>query len=66
MRLLRGVASCICAGVSAADSSSGRMPEQVRAMFHDIVREHGGLDAEQAERYVRSLEIERRWQEECW
>lgn len=42
------------------------MPEQVRAMFHDIVREHGGLDAEQAERYVRSLEIERRWQEECW
>lgn len=46
--------------------SSGRMPEQVRAAFQELAQTHGGLDAEQAERYMRALERDRRWQEECW
>ena len=46
--------------------TSGRMPEQVRAAFQELAQTHGGLDAEQAERYMRALEGNRRWQEECW
>lgn len=42
------------------------MPEQVRKAMVDIFRIHGRMDSDQAERYLSTLEIERRWQEECW
>lgn len=42
------------------------MPEQVRRAMIDIFQEHGHMDEGQAERYLSTLEIEHRWQEECW
>ncbi|CBQ70158.1 related to NADPH-dependent FMN and FAD containing oxidoreductase (NR1) [Sporisorium reilianum SRZ2] len=46
--------------------ASGRMPEQVRAAFETLARTCGGMDEEQARRFLDSLERARRWQEECW
>jgi probable NADPH reductase TAH18 len=42
------------------------MPEQVRATMLDIFQTHGHMEADQAARFLASLESERRWQEECW
>ncbi|EPQ27089.1 uncharacterized protein PFL1_05373 [Pseudozyma flocculosa PF-1] len=46
--------------------SSGKMPEQVRDAFEGVCREHGGMDDDQARRFVDALEMRGRWQEECW
>ncbi|CAD6918227.1 unnamed protein product [Tilletia controversa] len=46
--------------------SSGKMPEAVREAVKAAVREHGGMDEGQAERYLEGLEGKGRWQEECW
>lgn len=46
--------------------ASGKMPEQVRAAVEGLGRVCGGMDKEQAKRWVDGLERQRRWQEECW
>lgn len=46
--------------------ASGKMPEQVRGAFEGLAEKWGGMDAEQAKRFLDSLERQRRWQEECW
>ena len=46
--------------------SSGKMPEGVRAAVEDACVAHGGMDKEQAQRYVNQMEASGRWQEECW
>ncbi|SNX87458.1 related to NADPH-dependent FMN and FAD containing oxidoreductase (NR1) [Melanopsichium pennsylvanicum] len=46
--------------------ASGKMPEQVRAAFEDMAMKWGGMDEDQARRFLDSLERQRRWQEECW
>lgn len=46
--------------------ASGKMPEQVRGAFESIARSQGGMDEEQAKRFMDALERQRRWQEECW
>ncbi|WFD18253.1 NAPDH-dependent diflavin reductase [Malassezia caprae] len=53
-------------GVAYLCGSSGKMPEQVRDAILAVFQEHGGMDAEQAARFFAALEVERRWQEECW
>lgn len=58
--LLRGAWFYIC-------GSSGKMPEQVRQTVIEIVRVHGGLEEDQATRFVlERLENAGRWREECW
>ncbi|CDS81975.1 related to NADPH-dependent FMN and FAD containing oxidoreductase (NR1) [Sporisorium scitamineum] len=46
--------------------ASGKMPEQVRGAFEKLAQMCGGMDADQAKRFLDSLERQRRWQEECW
>ncbi|KAL9934880.1 hypothetical protein V8E36_005956 [Tilletia maclaganii] len=46
--------------------SSGKMPEAVREAVKKAVMEHGGMDVDLAERYLDGLEVQGRWQEECW
>ena len=46
--------------------ASGKMPEQVRAAFEELARTQGGMDAEQAKRWMDGMERAKRWQEECW
>jgi len=53
-------------GVAYLCGSSGKMPEQVRDALLAVFQEHGAMDAEQAARFFAALEVERRWQEECW
>ncbi|PWN26665.1 riboflavin synthase domain-like protein [Jaminaea rosea] len=58
--LLEGAWVYIC-------GSSGKMPEGVREAVLDIAEEHGGLERDQAERFVSErLEAGGRWREECW
>lgn len=58
--LLRGAWVYIC-------GSSGKMPEAVRGTFASIIEEHGGLERDQAERFIlERLENAGRWREECW
>ncbi|SPO29171.1 related to NADPH-dependent FMN and FAD containing oxidoreductase (NR1) [Ustilago trichophora] len=46
--------------------ASGKMPEQVRGAFEELAQMWGGMDGDQAKRFLDSLERQRRWQEECW
>ncbi len=46
--------------------ASGKMPEQVRGAFESLAQQHGGMDDDQAKRFLDALERNRRWQEECW
>ncbi|TKY88022.1 hypothetical protein EX895_003118 [Sporisorium graminicola] len=46
--------------------ASGKMPEQVRGAFERLAQMCGGMDEDQATRFLDSLERQRRWQEECW
>ncbi|CAO1625661.1 unnamed protein product [Parajaminaea phylloscopi] len=58
--LLRGAWVYIC-------GSSGKMPEGIRAAFASIIESEGGLDRDQAERFIlERLENAGRWREECW
>lgn len=58
--LLEGAWIYIC-------GSSGKMPEGVRNAILDIAVTHGGLERDQAERFVTErLEAAGRWKEECW
>lgn len=58
--LLRGAWIYIC-------GSSSKMPESVRSAFVAIIEEEGGLERDQAERFITErLENAGRWKEECW
>lgn len=46
--------------------ASGKMPEQVRGAFEKVAQKQGGMDEDQAKRFMDSLERQKRWQEECW
>ncbi|KAJ1814333.1 NAPDH-dependent diflavin reductase [Coemansia sp. RSA 2598] len=43
-----------------------QMPQDVRQAFVAVVSERGGLDAEDADAYVRKMQRCGRYQEECW
>lgn len=46
--------------------SSGNMPQQVRRAFERLVGEFGGLEEDQAVRFLDRIETAGRWREECW
>lgn len=46
--------------------ASGKMPEQVKGAFEKIAQQYGGMDEDQAKRFLDALERQKRWQEECW
>jgi sulfite reductase alpha subunit-like flavoprotein len=46
--------------------SAAKMPVEVFGALQDVVREHGGLDAEAAADYVRQLELRGRYHVEAW
>lgn len=57
----------LAAGASVFVSGSARsMPTDVAAAFRDVARDAGGLSAEAAASYVRSLELSGRWNVEAW
>ena len=46
--------------------SAGKMPEAVRAALQQACVTHGGMDEDQARRYLAIMEAQGRLQEECW
>ncbi|KAN0063709.1 NAPDH-dependent diflavin reductase [Thecaphora frezii] len=46
--------------------TSGNMPTQVRGAVQKVAVKHGGLDDDQAKRFVDTLHRLQRWNEECW
>ncbi|KAJ2719680.1 NADPH-dependent diflavin oxidoreductase 1 [Coemansia sp. Benny D115] len=46
--------------------NANRMPQDVRQAFVAAIAGSSGMDHEQASAYVRAMEKQRRYQEECW
>jgi sulfite reductase alpha subunit-like flavoprotein len=57
----------LAAGAAVFISGSARsMPTDVAAAFRDVAHDAGGLSAEAAAAFVRSLELSGRWNVEAW
>ena len=46
--------------------SSGKMPKAVRAALVDVFRERGGMDQDDAEGFLQTMEREGRYKQETW
>ncbi|KAJ1736562.1 NADPH-dependent diflavin oxidoreductase 1 [Coemansia sp. Benny D160-2] len=59
--LLDGRRACVY-----VSGNANKMPQDVRAAFVDVVAAHGARSADDAAEYVRAMERDGRYQEECW
>ena len=46
--------------------SARRMPQDVAEALQEVFREQGGMSEQEAERYLRTLERQGRYQTETW
>ncbi|KAI8109164.1 hypothetical protein M9435_005578 [Picochlorum sp. BPE23] len=57
----------LCQGATVyVAGRAGTMPSQVEKSFMDIIRTQGGLEPNEAARYLKSMQARKAYQVECW